>query len=69
MWCKNTKIGDEMVTVAVKQDAHQLVGQAKRRSTKIRPQAVGGGICGRFFNFNKCQSEVAGDVLSGVAVD
>ena len=52
-----------------KQDAHQLVRHAKRHATKIRPKAVAGGIYGRFGNFDQCQSEVAGDVISGVAVD
>ena len=52
-----------------KQDAHQLVGQAKRHATKIRPKAVGSGIFGRFPNFDKCRSEVAGYVVSGVTMD
>ena len=47
----------------------QLVGQAKRCGTKIQPKAVGVGIFGRFSNFGKCRSEVAGDVISGLAVD
>ena len=50
-------------------DAHKLVGQAKRRATKIRPIVAGGGIFGRFSNFDKCRSEVAGDIISGMAVD
>ena len=45
------------------------MGQAKRRATKIRLKAVGSGIFGRFPNFAKRRSEVAGDVISGVAVD
>ena len=45
------------------------MGQAKRHVTKIRPKAVGGGMFGHFSNFGKCQSEVAGDVISGVAID
>ena len=52
----------------IKQDAHQLVGQAKRRTTKIRPKAVGCGIFGRFSSFDKCRLEVAGDVVSGANV-
>ena len=52
-----------------KQDADQLVGQAKRRPTKIRPKALGSGIVGRFSNYDKCRSEVACDIISGVAVD
>ena len=51
------------------QDAHQLVRQAKRRATKIRAKGVVGSIFGRFANFDKCRWEVAGDVISGVAVD
>ena len=34
--------------VILKQDAHQLVGEAKRRTTKIRPKTVRGSISGRF---------------------
>ena len=48
---------------------HQLVGQAKHRATGIRPKAVGSGIFSRFPNFDKCQSEEPGDVISGVAVE
>ena len=40
-----------------------------RRCTKIRPKAVGGGIFGRFSNFEKCRSEAADDIMSNVAVD
>ena len=51
-----------------KQEAYQLVGQAKRRVTKIRPKAVGGDIFGRFFsNFDSCRPEVAGDVVMVVS--
>ena len=46
-----------------------MVGQAKRRATNLRPKAVAGGIFGRFANFDKYRPEVAGDVISGVAVD
>ena len=31
-----------------KQEAHQLVGQAKRRTIKIRPKAARGGIVDHF---------------------
>ena len=41
----------------------------KRRTAKIRPKAVGGGIFGRFSNFDQCRPEVADDVISSVAVD
>ena len=50
-------------------DAHQLVGQVKCHTTKIQPKAVGSSIFGRFLNFDKCRSEVASDVISGVASD
>ena len=36
------------------------------RSPEIPPEAVGGGIFGRFPNFNECRPEAAGDVTSGV---
>ena len=42
--------------------------QTKRRAAKIRPKAVGSSIIGHFLNFDKCQLEVSGDVISGVAV-
>ena len=42
------------------------MGQAKCRSTKIRPQAAVGGIFGRFSNFVRCRAEAAGDIISGV---
>ena len=44
------------------------MGQAKRRTTKIRPKADGSGIFRRFPTLDKCRPEVAGDVISGVAV-
>ena len=53
----------------VKQDDHQLVGQAKRCATQIRSKAIRSGIFCSFANSDKCRSEVAGDVISGVAVD
>ena len=34
-----------------------------------KPKALGGGIFGRFLNIDKCRSEVAGDVISHVALD
>ena len=43
--------------------------QAKRRAPKIRSKAVRSCIFGRFSNFDKCRSEVAGDVKSGVVID
>ena len=46
-----------------------IEGQVKRRATKIRSKTVGGGIVGRFSNFDKYPSEVAGDVISGLARD
>ena len=53
----------------MKQDAHQMVGQAKHRAPKIQPKAARSGIFGRFANFDKYRSEVAGDVISSVAAD
>ena len=50
------------------QEAHQVVGQVKRRALKIRPKSVANGIFGRFRNFDKCRSEVAYDIISGAAV-
>ena len=41
--------GRRSVSFCMKQEAHQLVGQAKRRATKIRPKVVGGDIFGRLF--------------------
>ena len=45
------------------------MGQAKRRTTKIRLKAVGGSIFGRPSNFDDCRLEVAGGVISGVVVE
>ena len=36
---------------------------------KLYTKVCGGGIFDRFANFDKCLSEVAGDVISGVTVD
>ena len=47
------------------QEVHYVVGQVKRRATKMRPKADGSDIFGRFSNFDKCWPEVAGDVISG----
>ena len=52
-----------------KQEAHHMVGQTKRCATKIRQKVVGSGIFVPFPNFDKCQSDVAGDVIFGVAID
>ena len=41
------------------------MGQAKRRTTKIQPKAIGGGIFVRVSNY----TEVAGEVISDAAVD
>ena len=41
----------------------------KRRATKFRPKAVGGGIFSSFSNFDKCRPEIDGDVISRVVVD
>ena len=47
----------------------ELVGQAKRRTTKIRLKATGEGILAVFSNCEKCRPEVADYAISGVAVD
>ena len=66
---ENLEVASIVVSEIIQQDAHHLVGQAKRCIVKIRPKPVGGGFSGRFSNFGKCRSEVAGDVMSGVFVD
>ena len=43
--------------------------QAKRRATKIRPNAVGGDIFGSLSKFDSCRPEVAGDVICSVDLD
>ena len=40
--------------------------QEKRCTTKIQPKAVAGDIS---FNFDKCRKKIAGDAISGRAVD
>ena len=45
------------------------MGLTKWRATKIRPKVVKGDIFYRFFNFDKCRLEVAGDIVSSAAVD
>ena len=52
----------------LKQETHQLVGQAKRRATKIRLEAAKGGIFDSFFLDNS-QPEVVGHVISDVAAE
>ena len=37
--------------------------------SEIRAKAIGGGILDSFSNFDKCRSEVAGDVISSVAIE
>ena len=44
-------------------------GQAKRRTTKIRPKPLEGSIFGCFWNFDKCRPEVADDVISSIPVE
>ena len=44
-------------------------GNGKTKRHKIRPKAIGSGTFGRFPNFDKCRSEVAGDVIPGGTVD
>ena len=52
-----------------KQEAHQFIKQGKYRATKILIEGVRGSIFGHFSIFDKCQPEVAGDVIPGVAID
>ena len=49
-----------------KQDAHQLVGQTKRRAAKIRPKPSDAAF-GPFWNFYNCQPEVVRHVIPGMA--
>ena len=49
--------------------ARKLVGQAKRRTTKIRRNAVAAGIFDCFSNFDKCRLEVTDDAISSVTVE
>ena len=58
-----------LLSLFFKQETYQLVGQEKRRNTKLRLKAVGSGIFDCFSNFDKCRPEVAGDIISDVAVD
>ena len=51
--------------LSIKQEAHQMVRQPKRRATQIQHKVVGGGIFDRFSNFDKCRLEAAGDAISG----
>ena len=46
-----------------KQEAHQLLGQAKRRGTKIRPTPSKLSFSVVFYNLDKWQPEVADDVI------
>ena len=39
------------------------------RSREISSETVGGGIFNHYSNFHKCLPEVAGEVISGVAVE
>ena len=38
------------------------------RSGETQPKAVGCGIFGRFSNFDNCQQEAVGDVISGATL-
>ena len=57
-----------MKTLDAKQETHQLVGQAKRRATKICPKRSKAAFSVAFSNFDKCPQEVAGDVIPGAAL-
>ena len=58
----------EVVTQS-NQEAHQLVGEAKRCATKIDPKQSEVAFGPFFSNFYNCRPEVADDVISSVAVD
>ena len=45
------------------------LGQARRRTTTIRPKPSEAAFSAVFSNFNKCRPKVIGDVISGLAVD
>ena len=64
-----TELMVHISTTEKEQGVHQLVGQAKRHATKIRPKAVEDDIFGRFSNLEKCRLDVAEDVISAVAVE
>ena len=63
LWAKRDAKYNKMPT--------NMVVQAKRQDTKIRPKAVGSAMsCSAVLsNFSKCQSEAVGDVIPGVVVD
>ena len=46
-----------------------MVGQAKRRATKLRPKTLGGGIFSPFSNVDNFRPEIFEDVQSGVVVE
>ena len=56
------------ITSIKEEEAHQLVGQAKRRAAKIRLEAVTGGVFDSFFRANS-RPKVVGHVISGVAAE
>ena len=51
------------------QVAHKLVGQAKRSVTEFNPKTQEAAFSTVVSNFDKCQMEVASDVISDLAVD
>ena len=62
MWATKQLVG----TIVLVKIAY---GKVRARAIKIKPIAVGGGIFDRFFELEKCQWEVADDIISDVAVD
>ena len=54
---------DNIITIpTIQQEAHQLVGQAKRRATTIRSKAVGGGILDGPFSLTSIMPTGVADV-------
>ena len=51
-----------------KQEAHQLVGQEIAAPLKFDPKHLEAAFSTVLTNFDKCRSEVAGDIISSVAV-
>ena len=60
---------NNQVAKLLRQEAHQLVGQAKRCATKIQPKAFWGDIFDHFSNFDIYWLEVADDIATSVALE
>ena len=61
-------IGTTLYGVLPNKKPANWLGQAKSHATKISPKTVRDGIFGRNLNSNNGRSEVASEVISGVAV-